>query len=294
MNPAVPGLLLAGCILLAARGVSLVRSDSVGSRLAMSHAASSPRRDPLVGQFFEYLSLRLAGRAIGILGHRRLDRIRHRLEVAGRPMTVEAYAGRKATFTVLFGVVGVAFLAQGRPIIGLALIAAGVVWIDLWLVVTTRHRRDQLNRELPDFLDVLAVTVSAGVAFRTALARVADSTNGPLGDEVRLCLRQMELGVSRRMALEAMRARTDSEPLGQMVTALLQAEELGAPLSDTLVDLAVDMRRSAAQEARRRAARAGPRITLVVTLVIMPGAMILIAVGLFLTSGVDLGNLSPN
>lgn len=208
-------------------------------------------------------------------------------------MTIEAYAGRKASFTIIFGLLGVLFLLQGRAITGLVFIAAGLGWIDLWLAVTSRRRRERVDRDLPDFLDVLAVTVSAGVAFRTALARVAESAGGPLGDEVLLCLRQMELGVSRRDALGAMRTRTASEPLGQMVTALLQAEELGAPLSDTLVDLAVDMRRAAAQEARRRAARAAPRITLVATLIIMPGAMILIGVGLFLNSGVDFGNLAP-
>lgn len=293
MSPSLAGVLLAGCVVVAARGVSLLRSDPVGDRLALDPTGGSVRREPLVGRFFEFLSVRLTSRAVGVLGGRRLDRVRHRLEVAGRPMTIEAYAGRKASFTIIFGLLGVLFLLQGRAITGLVFIAAGLGWIDLWLAVTSRRRRERVDRDLPDFLDVLAVTVSAGVAFRTALARVAESAGGPLGDEVLLCLRQMELGVSRRDALGAMRTRTASEPLGQMVTALLQAEELGAPLSDTLVDLAVDMRRAAAQEARRRAARAAPRITLVATLIIMPGAMILIGVGLFLNSGVDFGNLAP-
>ena len=71
-----------------------------------------------------------------------------------------------------------------------------------------------------------------------------------------------------------------------MIAAQLQAEELGVPLSEALNDIAEDMRRAAHQDARRRAARAAPRVSLIVTTLIVPGAMILILVALFLGSGV--------
>lgn len=292
MTPALPGLALGACVVLAAVGMALLRADPLAARLASDAVRSTRRGQPLLWRAFEFLSVRLATPAIGLLGRRRLDRARRRLEVAGRPMTLEAYAGRKACFALGFGALGLIFLLQRRPFAAVMVTAMAVGWVDLWLAAVTRRRRERVNRDLPDFLDVLAVTVSAGVAFRTALARVADADGGPLGEEVRVCLRQMELGMSRRAALDALRSRSDSEALGQMVTALLQAEELGAPLAETLIDLAVDMRRAAAQDARRRAARAAPRITLVVTLIIVPAAMILIGVGLFVSSGVDFGDLT--
>jgi tight adherence protein C len=76
-----------------------------------------------------------------------------------------------------------------------------------------------------------------------------------------------------------------------MVTALVQAEELGAPLSDALIALGGDMRRYFAQDARRRAARAAPRVSLVITMVMVPGALVLMVVGIFLGSGINLGSL---
>ena len=96
-------------------------------------------------------------------------------------------------------------------------------------------------------------------------------------------LRQMELGATRRDAFLAMAERNSSESLKSMIGATLQAEELGVPLSEALNEIAEDMRRAAHQDARRRAARAAPRVSLIVTTLIVPGAMILILMTLFLS-----------
>lgn len=294
MNPVLPATAMAVFVILAARGLLLLRPEIVPERWALEAEDSSRRRPQtsFVARFFTFCSERLANPAMRALGGKRLDAIRRRLEVAGRPMTVESYAGRKATFAILFGAVGLLFLRSGSIVGFLLMTGAGLFWIDLWLLVASQRRQAQLNRDLPDFLDVLAVTVSAGLNFRAALGRVSQSLGGPLASEIEVCLHQMDLGFPRREAMEALRGRNDSEALNQFVTALLQAEELGAPLADTLVNLAVDMRRSASQEARRRAARTVPRISLVVTLVMVPGAMILITVGLYLSSGANVGDLT--
>ena len=71
--------------------------------------------------------------------------------------------------------------------------------------------------------------------------------------------------------------------------ALLQAEELGTPLTDALDQIAVEMRRATAQRARQQASRTSPRVALVVTIVMVPGALVLLVVSLLLSSGVDLG-----
>ena len=106
---------------------------------------------------------------------------------------------------------------------------------------------------------MLTVTVGAGLGFRNALDRVSSELEGPLSEEVQTVLRQLSLGSSRRAAFEGLKERNDSETLQQFVTALLHAEELGAPLGDTLSAIATDMRKAFAQDARRRAARAPSR-----------------------------------
>jgi tight adherence protein C len=102
----------------------------------------------------------------------------------------------------------------------------------------------------------------------------------------------MDVGESRRTAFERLRARNDSEALDQFVIALLQAEELGTALTEALDQIALEMRRSAGQRARQRAARTAPQVALIVTLVMVPGALVLLVASIVLSSGLDLGTFS--
>ncbi|MCZ9344583.1 type II secretion system F family protein, partial [Streptomyces sp. TRM76130] len=86
--------------------------------------------------------------------------------------------------------------------------------------------------------------------------------------------------------------RNDSEQVAMFVTALQQGEELGAPIVDTLVSLARDMRRTDAQNARRKAARAVPKATMMITTFMVPATMILLGAGLILGSGTDFGTIT--
>ena len=145
--------------------------------------------------------------------------------------------------------------------------------------------------DLPDFLDILAVTVSAGIAFRAAMARVIDRFEGALSGEIRLTLDQLAHGASIRVAFSNMEQRTGSQAMHSFVTAFLQAEELGAPLADTLNQIAADMRRESAQRMRRRANQTVPRVTLVTSLVLVPATLILVVVGLIVGINLDFGDL---
>ena len=247
-------------------------------------AARSPRA--LVGG----LAARLGPRVAPSIRARQREKIAHRLDLAGRPggMTVQRFIGLKAALAALFGGIMLLLLvwpAARRCCSSLALV---VGWFgpDVWLAREGRLRQERIERDLPDFLDILAVTVRAGLGYRAALGRVAEELGGPISEEMLTALRQMELGASRRQAFLALRERSDSESLATFVAAQLQAEELGVPLSQALNDIAEDMRRAAHQDARRRAARAAPRVSVIVTTLIVPGAMILILVSLLLGSDV--------
>ena len=295
MEALLPAAALTACYGLTLAGIRLVRSPGPVARFAAgredAEVAAAP--EPVRSGPIERLSGRLGRPALRALGPGRVEAARRRLEAAGRPggLTVEGYVGRKASFTVLMGSVGLVFLLDGNLFGFVASTAAGWLWMDVWLAGMARRRQTQIDRDLPDFLDIVSVTVRAGAGLRAALARVSEALGGPLGDEILIALRQMDLGSGRRQAFEDLRRRNTSEPLARFVTALLQAEELGVPLSDAISDLAADMRRLYHQEARRRAAKADPRVNLVVTTLIVPGAIILIITALLVGSDIDLGNL---
>jgi tight adherence protein C len=237
----------------------------------------------------EWLAARFGPRLVPTLSESRRTSLGHKLDLAGRPadLTVQRFLGLKAALSILFGGVMLLLWLAGGSLL-LAFLTAGVAWFvpDYFLARTGRIRQERIERDLPDFLDILAVTVRAGLGYRAALLRVAESLGGPVGDETMMALRQMELGASRRAAFLAMRDRNQSDTLSSFVAAQLQAEELGVPLSEALNDIAADVRRAAHQAARRRAQRATPRVSLIITSLILPGTMIVIGTAILISSGI--------
>jgi tight adherence protein C len=260
---------------------------SAGERVAAGAVVPPPKRKSGLSPFAgvaDLIGRPLTGPALRLLSPWR-TRIRRRIDAAGRPggMTVTSYARQTAGYLVMFGTMSLLLISLGQIIIGL-LTPLGVLQTELLLYVRGRARQDEIQRSMPDYLDVLAVTVTAGLGFRHAVARVAESMPGALAEEFLIAMRQMELGTPRRAAFEELRARNNSEALGQFVTAILQAEELGAPLSAALSDIARDMRRHSAQYAKRRAQRTTPRITLVSLTLALPALMVLILGALFFSA----------
>jgi len=288
-------LALALCVLLLAYGLALVGSDVRGADRTGSRATTSPwPRRSLAGAARERLAHRLGPRVLGLISEKRRDVIRRRIDSAGRPggLTLERYAGHKATSTALLGVLGLGLATMTDSLLfAPPLIYLGWLWPDLSLLGQAKRRQVRIDRDLPDFLDILAVTVSAGLGFRVALARVAEALGGPLGEEIDIALQQMAYGVSRRTAFESVRDRNESQPLSQFISALLQAEDLGAPLSDTLGAIAADLRKAFAQNARSEAARAVPRVSVITATVMVPGFVILMVATLVIGSGLDFGGI---
>jgi len=287
------GLGLALSVLLAAVGVRLARSPGVEARvglLAVAEVDSGERRPGPLRREWERLGRALAPLPAATLSAERAERLDHSIEAAGRPAgmrTRQEFLQSKGAAIGVSGFVAVLLLIQGQ-LVGVPLaLALGWIAVDITLSRRARLRQGAIARDLPDFLDVLAISVGSGVGFRPALARVAEATGGPVGEEITRTLREMDLGASRREAFEALRTRNDAESLSQFVTSMLQAEELGVPLADALVDQAQDMRRSSYQEARRRAQRAAPRVSLIVATIMVPAAVLVIGVALFLGADVD-------
>jgi tight adherence protein C len=289
----VYGLLAIAVYVTAIVGVIMVRDRGLEWRFQQELGGEDQERRSL----FERIEGRIGPAGAPLVRHFQLERpesrekVRRKIDAAGRPggLTVERYAQRKGAILVVFGGLTIFLLLLGNWLSAAALAVFAAFGFDAWLDGVGRRRQDAIERSLPDFLDILAVCVSAGIAFRPALARVGESVEGPLREEVQLVLRQIALGVPRREAFEALRQRNTSDGIGTFVTAVQQAEELGVPLTDALVDLARDMRQEAFQRARQRAQKAAPRVSVVTTAVIAPGAVIIIVASLF--ANVDLSPL---
>jgi tight adherence protein C len=228
------------------------------------------------------------------LGPRRVARIRDQLVAGGSHghEAVRDHLNRRALHLIV-----VSFLALGIGLLSGAVyllpsfILAAWFWSERQLAMAVRKRGQRIESELPDFLDVAAVMLSAGLSFREVLNRVTDGMPGPVSEEIGYMLRQLDLGIPLREAMSDLRARNRSEAFDKFVASLLQADELGAPLSETLIALAGDIRRDAAQNARRRAARAAPRVSFVLTILMVPASMLLLLTGLWFGAEIDLGDL---
>ncbi|MFR0357952.1 DUF5936 domain-containing protein [Streptomyces sediminimaris] len=275
-------------------GIRMYRADArLPGDLALALEVGSTRTGA-VDSLVDRLGMRYAPAVLRLMGPRMVARYRRKIDLAGNPggLTIDRYAARRAVYGFLGGVGGLVFLMKGDFIVAVILFAFGAFWTEVGIWAAIRVRKDVIERTLPDFLDVLAVVVSAGLGFRQALDRVASKYEGPWADELRITLRQMDLGMSRRQAFAELRRRNDSEQVAMFVTALQQGEELGAPIVDTLVSLAKDMRRTDAQNARRKAARAVPKATMMITTFMVPATMLLLGAGLILGSGTDFGSLT--
>ncbi|MEU5579961.1 MULTISPECIES: DUF5936 domain-containing protein [Streptomyces] len=293
----MPGLLLAVVMGLAVagacQGVRMYRAEAkLPSDLAIALEVGATRVSA-AGSAVDRLGMRFAPLVLRLMGRRRVDAKRRRIDMAGNPggLTIDRYAARRAVYGIFGVVLGLVFLVNGSPLFGLLTLAFGATAADALIWQAVRERREVIDRTLPDFLDVLAVVVSAGLGFRQALDRVAERYEGPWADELRITLRQMDMGVSRRQAFDELRRRNASEQVGQFVSALQQGEELGSPIAETLIQLATDMRRTDAQNSRRRAAKTIPKATMVTLVFMLPATMILIAAGMFLGSGSDFGSI---
>lgn len=289
--------LLAGAaallVLLAAWGYYLYTAPRQVAADVAEPTATRQRDDTFVlHRITEAVGRPLVGTMLEWLGSKGQDRIEERISAAGRPegLTVQRYVRRKCGEVLIYGLTGLVLLFTGHSMLAV-IVLVFILLTDIELFMKARQRQDEIQRQLPDFLDVLAVTVGSGLAFRLALERTADAMPGVLAEEFRTALRQMELGTSRREAFDAMRRRNNNEALGKFVIAIQQSEELGAPLGQTLAEIGQDVRREDYQYRRRHAQRVNPRVTMVTAATLLPAMLVLVASGLFIGSGAGDGPL---
>jgi tight adherence protein C len=178
--------------------------------------------------------------------------------------------------------------APGRTavLVALGLPAAGFVLPDALLEREARRRRRHLLAALPDALDLLAVASAAGRSPAAGFAELARAGEGPLAEELRATVAEIECGRSLQAALRALRERVPGAEVATLCASIERSRRLGSPLADQLRRQSAALRRDRRRAIEEGAARAAPKIQLVVALVLVPSVLLLIAAGLIANADV--------
>jgi tight adherence protein C len=216
--------------------------------------------------------------------------LEHRWRLAGssRTWTVERILTAKAFLG--FGGLLVSFLflngfalsfrdltlSVGRLLLAVVIGALLYFLPDLLLWSAARERQTVIQRELPDTLDQMTISVEAGLGFEAVLQRVGATGEGPLGQELRRTLQEMAIGVPRRQAFQHLLERTDVQELRHFVYSIRQAEQYGLPVSQVLRVQAAELRVSRRHRAEERAQKMPVKIVFPLVVCIFPSLFIVI------------------
>ncbi|HEX8997845.1 MAG TPA: type II secretion system F family protein [Ktedonobacterales bacterium] len=152
----------------------------------------------------------------------------------------------------------------------------GYVAPDLWLRNKTSQRKLGIANALPDSIDLLTISVEAGLGFDQALARIVSKADNLLTREFARVLQQMRLGIPRREALRELVDRTGVEDLSQFVGAIIQAEQLGASIGRVLRIQSAEMRVRRRQRAQRLAQQAPIKMLFPMAFLILPSIFVVV------------------
>jgi tight adherence protein C len=215
---------------------------------------------------------------------RTVEETRHKLDLAGRPnnwgptefLGIRALAGlllAGLTFIVTM-LTGSALIRQLLfvPVMGLL----GFFLPVLWLGYRIRRRQEEIVKTLPDALDLLTISVEAGLPFDGAMQRVAEKWDNELSRAFEWMLQEMRVGKSRREALRAMADRIEVPDMTSFVAALVQADQLGISIAKILRVQSEQMRIKRRQRAEEKAQQAPVKMLIPMTFLIFPAILVVI------------------
>ena len=279
--PIIVAALAAGAILLifmALAGGSPV--DPVQARLTQLGTMQAKNledlelQQPFIERTLRPLAARMSGRVSAMTSSSFSEKTGKRLALAGNPgdLGISDWLGIKGLGAIIGGIVF--FLLFSFPIgmgvlggllLGLLGAVIGYIAPEFWLGRKVKARQKAILLMIPDALDLLTISVRAGLGFDAALARVVDKLKGPLSDEFRRALAEVRVGKARRDALRDIVPRTEVTPLTNFIGAIIQAEQLGVSISKVLQvqseQLRIERRQRAEERPRRRRSRCCSRLS---------------------------------
>ena len=244
-------------------------------------------QQPFLERTLRPLAAGLSGRMSRVASTSFTERTEKRLALAGNPgdLRVADWLGVKAVaavigavlFFFLFAIVGL----LGFPfIVGALMSIAGALLgytiPEFWLGGRVKKRQKAILLMIPDTLDLLTISVRAGLGFDAALGKVVEKLKGPLSDEFRRALAEVRVGKARRDALRDIVPRTEVGPLTNFIGAIIQAEQLGVSISKVLQVQSEQLRIERRQRAEEQAAKAPIKMLFPLVGCIFPSLFIVI------------------
>jgi len=299
---AAGGVLLIVWALLGSRNADPVqaRLTQLGTLEGVTSLEEIELQQPLMDRTMRPLMRRLSGIGTRLTSRERIGRTEGKLAEAGYPYGLRTidFMGLKVVAAVI--VSGLAFLLFGlamRNPASTTLVVAGVALVvgffvpDYWLSTRIRSRQKAILLAIPDTLDLLTISVKAGLGFDAALGKVIEKTEGPLTDEFRRALAEVRIGKPRRDALKEMVARTNVPALTNFIGAIVQAEQLGVAIANVLEVQSEQLRIERRQRAEELAAKAPIKMLFPLVGCIFPSMFIVILGPAMILIVKNLGNV---
>lgn len=267
-------------VFLAASGLSVLSGAAIDEGLL---PVPGPRRLPGTTKGARESFIARVGRLSLARRLRPHPRLQRRLQLAGGPVSMEVVMGFKLMASIggaaLLAAVGVAARLPAASIalsipIGLAASRAP----DFVLARRVRLRQRQVAAQVPDLAELLIATTGAGLNPPLALRRSAEVLDGPLGEELRVAVRGLDLGTPWRAVLDELAVRTGDATIRRLVRSMGRSQRLGTPLASTLHSVAEDLRSERQTRAEELARRAPVKMLFPLVFLILP-AFLLLTVG---------------
>ena len=201
----------------------------------------------------------------------------------GRVWTAQGYAVFWAIVVLVVIVIAIKYV-YGRPdlapvqlvmlVIVFTAMGAAMPWV--MLRIMAQNRQKLITKQLPEVLDLLCVSVQAGLSFDAALRRIVERMKGPLIEECIRMLDDVRMGLPRRQALRMMGERCEVQEVALFVTAIIQAERLGTSLGKTLNNQAINMRERRRKAVKAEAMKAPVKMIFPLVLFIFPSVFVIV------------------
>lgn len=290
--PLAAGLLAFFGVFLAVAGAAMpARRDPLKDRL--EEYGTRPRTlaeiemsEPFADRFLRPFVKGIAAFVSRLTPSSALESTQKRLIQAGFAGRMQAsdFMGMKGFVALFLGAFGVLISLRLLPGYGTIGLIACVVLLgglgyympDLWLSGQETRRRDGIQRALPDAIDLLTISVEAGLGFDAALSRVVEKSDNMLTREFGRVIQEMRVGVARRDALRSLVERTGVDDLSVFVTAIIQAEQLGASIANVLRIQSAEMRVRRRQRAEILAHQAPIKMLFPMVFLIFPPLMVVV------------------
>ncbi len=275
-------------VVWAGLGVTRARADMRSRLAAYGRQAPQTIRDeelakPLAQRTVGPVVLKISNllRRFTPVGY--LEKKQHQLILAGSPGNLDAPA-----FVVIKLLTSAAGLLAGFFLVSFGSdalqrgallvfpIVLGFFGPDAWLQRKVDERREEMLRALPDILDLLVISVEAGLGFDSALSRVVATVPGPLSEEFFRMLQETRVGVSRKEAMRHLMERTDLDELRSFILAMIQAEAFGVAIARVLRVQADEMRVKRRQRAQEKAFAAPVKLVFPLVFCIFPSLFIVL------------------